>query len=487
LKKFHSNNNPARINSSVKTSFIKNPFLWLTIGICSLLLIPALFMNGMFTDGVLYAAVSKNYTAGTGTFWEPVFSASSVSAFHEQPPLLFFLQGIFFKLLGNGIYTERIYCLLAAIINSFLIYRCWKICIPSSRISWLPVLFWFISPVIFYAFINNLEECTMSIFVLAAMIHLLQTLHNQRDKTFHLLIASGFILLAGLTKGPQGMFLLSAPFAWWICDRSKSFLTMIRHSFLLATVPGLFMLYALFTPQVYDSMEAYFHARFVLTFNHVRDTAGRFHILYELLLDSLDMLCIMAIVLFSTRKRIKILKGWEENKKLILFFLLIAATGILPLMVTLEQRGFYLVTPLPFLVIAAALFVEPQFRLIQENLLSRKKFALSIGFSGMLLTVLAIIVAVVLAGTPKRDADKLTDLSLIAAKTGEHKIILTNKKVYTNWGMGTYAMRFYDLAFTENAAIAGPWLVLEKTDSAPGGYTSVVLPTKLYNLFRKQP
>src|SRR6478672_5155878 len=103
---------------------MKKAFPWLTIGVFSILLLPALFMDGMFSDGMLYASVSKNYAQGYGSFWEQFYSATSNSGFHEQPPFMFFLQGMFFKVLGYGVYTERFYCLAAALINVFLINRC---------------------------------------------------------------------------------------------------------------------------------------------------------------------------------------------------------------------------------------------------------------------------------------------------------------------------------------------------------------------------
>lgn len=458
-------------------------FPWLTIGVCSLLLLPALFMNGMFSDGMLYASVSKNYAQGYGTFWQPYFSATS-GPFHEQPPLLFFLQGLFFKMLGYRMYTERIYCLIAAFLNAFLIIRCWKIIRPASSLSWLPVLFWFTMPVTFYAFINNLEECTMSVFVLAAMVHLLRALQEKRRETLHWIIAGIFILLAGLTKGVQGMFLLAAPFCWWLCVRNNGFVAMLRQSFFVAIIPLLFVAYAWLTPEVRTSFESYFYSRFFNTFNHSHDTAGRFHMLYELLLDSLPMLGMMAGILFATKT---FFTGWQQHKKLVSFFLLVAASGILPLMVTLEQRGFYLVTALPYIALAAALTVAPGMERLQENLARRNKLSISLSIFGMLFTTGALVATFVLAGKPKRDGEKIHDLALIAAQTGERKTLLTATNIYLDWGFNAYAMRNHGLSITENNTIADTWLVLEKTDIVPAGYTSIPLATERYNLYKKNP
>lgn len=467
----------------------KNPFNWLTIGVCSLLLIPALFMNGMFLDGVFYAAISKNYAEGTGTFWNPYYSATAFSSMHEQPPLLFFLQGMFFKVLGNGMYTERIYCLVAAIISVWLICRCWKIIYPShSKTTWVPVLFWFTMPVTFYIFINNLEECTMGIFVLAAMIHLLRAMHTKRKETLHLVLAGGMLLLAGLTKGIQGMFLLAAPFTWWLCMRDTSFAGMIRRSCLVFLIPALFILYAWFTPVIHESFSAYFNARILGTFSHRYDTSdSRFHILYELLLDSLPLICMTAIVLFISRKNFEVLTGWKQHKKLILFFALSCATGVFPLMITMEQRGFYLVPALPFLSIAVSLFIAPHMDMIMEKLGQRKKLSAFIRIFGIVLIAGALISTVFLYGKPKRDGERIHDLSVAFAYTGHQTTVILNSNIQYEWSLYAYAMRNHNVSFAHYYTLPDLWMLQEKSEPVPAGYQLVPLPTIHYDLYKKLP
>ena len=105
------------------------PFWSFTAAMFILLIIPILIQDGMFMDGVLYTAVSKNLGNGIGSFWFPVFSELGMagnSTFHEHPPLVFGIQSIFFKVLGNSMYTERIYSLLTGVFNAGLIIILWK-------------------------------------------------------------------------------------------------------------------------------------------------------------------------------------------------------------------------------------------------------------------------------------------------------------------------------------------------------------------------
>src|SRR5687767_2862819 len=140
--------------------FSDNALLLFVVALFGALVLPVLFMDGMFVDGVYYAAVSRNYAEGYGTFWNPYFSAT-VGEMHEQPPLMFALQGLFFKIFGSTLYTERIYCAITALACSAVLLRSWKLLTGTSTVNWLPLLLWSVMPVTFYAFTTNLEECTM--------------------------------------------------------------------------------------------------------------------------------------------------------------------------------------------------------------------------------------------------------------------------------------------------------------------------------------
>ncbi len=467
--------------------FAEHPLAWITAGLCALLLLPALFMDGMFMDGVLYASVSRNYAEGFGTFWFPYFSETFYTDFHEQPPLMFFLQGTFMKVLGTGLYTERIYCLIAAVISVFLVHRCWTVVRGSGKTGWLPVLAWFIMPVTFWAYTNNVEECTMTLFVLAAMIHFLRAAHERKRETFHLLFAGLWILLAGLTKGLQGMFLLGAPFVWWLTVRNTSFVRMIGQSLLVAAIPALFVLYAWFTPDVHASFEAYFTSRFSKTFSGVTaTTASRFHLLFELLLDTLPLIVVGTVLLLSFRKSRRFPAGWESSKKLVLFFLLVALTGILPLLVTLEQRGFYLVTALPYVALAFTLLVAPQAELLETRALQRRKLSAGLGVFGLVLLAGAVAATFFMAGKPRRDEANLHDLPLIAAQTGERATLSASNVICSDWPFLCYAMRNHGLSFNNQQLVQYKWLLLEKGDPEPVGYKKVEVPLVRFSLYGKK-
>lgn len=461
-----------------------NPLFLFVVALCVALLLPALFMDGMFIDGLLYASVSKNFAHGNGTVWFMQFSETHYKAFHEQPPLMFVLQGMFFRIFGDSLYTERIYCLVAAVINALLIVRAWKIITGDSKTSWLPLLLWFIMPVTFWAFTNNVEECTMSVFVMLAMNAILKALFLPREKNFWWVIAGAWILAAGLTKGVQGMFLLSAPFWCWVILRKDGFKKMIIRSLLISLVPGLFVIIAWLTPSINESFTLYFLSRYVKTFNNITaNSDNHFHILFELLLDTLPVMFVVALFVFFGRKTQGLRTQLRSNSRNITFLLVCAFSGIIPLMVTREQRGFYLVTALPILALGIALVVLPVTQRLTAYFKSRINLSRAFSILSIVLFITVIAVTVLNAGKPKRDGDKIAALQEIASYTGENVIVAGDDNVNTDWSFLTYAQRFHGLSFTTYGSDTdAPWQLRPKGEAPQPGYALIPLKTRLFDL-----
>lgn len=76
-------------------------------GIFFILICPNFLTEGMFMDGLMYSAISKNLANGIGTFWNPYLSETLFPEFHEHPPLAFGIQSIFYNLFGESFYVEK--------------------------------------------------------------------------------------------------------------------------------------------------------------------------------------------------------------------------------------------------------------------------------------------------------------------------------------------------------------------------------------------
>ena len=465
--------------------------LLVTIGVFAALLLPALFMDGMFMDGVFYASISRNFAEGYGTLWDMRFSDTFFYSMHEQPPLMFVLEGALFRLFGNTIYTERIYCVLAAIANSIVLIQCWRIWRSSSPREpdtvWLPLFLWIIMPVTFYAFTNNLEECTMTFFVLLALRSILKALFVSPVRNLHWLMAGLWLLAAGLTKGIQGMFLLSAPFWAWVFLKNGTGLTLLKRSALIAAIPIVFVIIAWITPVMHESFDAYFTSRFGKTFAGITaNTTSRLHILFELLIDTLPVVAVVALLLFAGRKTPGLRTAFHQNTRMMFFLLACGFSGILPLMITLEQRGFYLVTALPIIAMACAIPVLPVAARLTHFLTTHKTVKVVVTAFGALVIAGSLVATFVLAGQPKRDADKIAALHEIAQLTGDHLTIRSTNALNADWGFLTYGQRYHYLSFTEQDRPELQWYITEKGFIPEGNYQEVPLKTQVYSLFSRQ-
>ena len=161
----------------------KSLFWGLTISFFIGLLVPILIQDGMFLDGVTYSSISKNLAHGIGSIWKPHYTKVLYPVFYEHPPLVFGIQSLFFKILGDGMYTERIYTLITAIFTLLGIVACWRLVFkqhPMQEYSWLPVLLWITVPLIFWSYKNNLLENTLSVFTLFSVYFIFRSLLQKR-------------------------------------------------------------------------------------------------------------------------------------------------------------------------------------------------------------------------------------------------------------------------------------------------------------------
>lgn len=477
-----------------RRSLTDHALLLFVIALFAALVFPALFMDGMFMDGVFYASISRNYGHGYGTFWNMYFSDTNYPLMHEQPPLMFALQGLFFKVGGNSIYVERVYSALTAIINSVLLLRAWQLLsrttnkkeeIPNS-VNWLPLFFFAIMPVTFYAFTNNLEECTMTLFVLAAFNTILRAMQNEKQPLLYWGIAGVWLLAAGLTKGVQGMFLLSAPFWVWLLLKNGSADDFVKRTAAIALVPVLFVIIAYFTPVIHDSFAAYFESRFSKTFAGVTaNSDNHFHLLFELLIDTLPVTGLMVLFFFFGRKTPGLGAFLRSNQRLILFLLACGFSGILPLLVTREQRGFYLVTALPYIALACAVAVTPvaaRFTQFVQRKPRRAQTVFTLSGLGLIIVCFATFMN---AGTFKRDADSITALHETAALTGDRITLRISDNLGGDWPFIAYAQRYHGFSVTSSPDIPSEWFLCREGEPAPDGFQPVAIHSTAFDLYER--
>jgi 4-amino-4-deoxy-L-arabinose transferase-like glycosyltransferase len=80
------------------------------------------WVPGFFQDGHLYAGFAKN-AAQFGHWLIPRLSEDTYSRFHQHPPFIFALGGIFFKIFGSSVTAARLFGVLFSLLSVFFITR----------------------------------------------------------------------------------------------------------------------------------------------------------------------------------------------------------------------------------------------------------------------------------------------------------------------------------------------------------------------------
>lgn len=378
--------------------------------------LPVLVKDAMFQDAMLYSSVSRNLAIGIGTFWFPQYSTLNIAgipSFHEQPPLVFGIQSLFYKIFGDSIYVERFYTLLMLIAHIILINVLWKLnfdkTLEQRKLGWIAVTFWILIPVCWWCFHNNLMENTMSLFDLAAVILIVQNLKKSSQNYFAWIIAGILIFLASFSKGLPGLFPVVVPFLYWIVDRKTGFKKHLLLTLLLFSIPALIYAILFIIPVSRESLSIYVFERLLVRVDSMPTSSYRLEILWRLLTEMIPVLLVLCIV-FVTGYFRKATMAVSENRKAVFFYFLIGLSGSTPLTLTMVQKGWYLVPSFPYFAVAAGMLISPYIsKSLAEIDTAGRKF--KIFFIATIVLFLSVLVASATQfGKISREKETLSDV-----------------------------------------------------------------------------
>jgi 4-amino-4-deoxy-L-arabinose transferase-like glycosyltransferase len=469
---------------------LKSAFFRIAFSLAILLTVPTLIKDGMFMDAMLYTSVSHNLANGIGTFWFPQFSLhnlAGLSSFHEQPPLVFGIQSLFFKLFGDSMYVERFYVFLTMLLNALLIIYLWKMIFGEEklrRISWLPVLLWILIPVCFWSFSNNMHENTMSIFILCAVIFIVKETRLEHRQISYSIAAGIFIFLATLSKGIPGLFPVGVPLFYWIVFERKNFKRYFIQSVIIAfTVLCLYAILLMFT-DARESLYIYLTKRALNRINEVPTVASRFYILGRIVSELLPHL-ILLIIYFLVNGYKRTVIELSREKKMAAFFMMIGLAGSAPLMLTMVQKGFYFVPSLPYFAIGfAMLFKEPVLK-FSDFIFASASRQRTFSIISYLFVIAAIVISLSQIGKYSREKELLNDISKLTTVVPDHSTLSTTPALWNQWNLQCYLMRYHFISLEDRRH--EQFYLAERSDNAtiPSGYIPVALELSNFKLYRR--
>lgn len=433
-------------------------FFWfIAISVVFILTLPTLIQDGMFMDGELYTAVSHNLANGIGTFWFPSFSyhnlAGIKNSFHEQPPLVFGIQAFFFKAFGDSMYVERLYVLITIILNIYLIKLLWETIFKEDQklhsLSWLAVIFWIGIPVCFWSYSYNMHENTVSVFTLSAVLFLFKGIQSQQvsNRYLNIIIASVFVFLASFSKGLPGLFPIAVPFILGLFKYKLKLKDTIIYTFLIILI--VFGIYGLLllNSNAKESLSIYFFERLIKRVNEVPTTDYHLDTLWRLCQEILLDIGLIILIKRAARK-FELASKTILKEVYILFF--IGLAGVLPLMLTLVQKGFYMVPALPFIGMSLAVLVANDVSFLVNDKLAPSKGINFIKTLAIALISIAVILPLTKIGKISRDKITVHDVHVLGKQIPNRSVINCSEDMMQDWPLQTYLSRYYFISLDNN-------------------------------------
>lgn len=456
-----------------------------------ILTLPSLIQDGMFMDAMLYSSVAHNQAQGIGSFWFPrysIHSAQGISTYHDQPPLGVWIQALFFRFLGDSMYVERFYVLLTLCITLVFIYLFWKEVYKEDahlrKLGWLPMILWITIPVCFWSYSNNMMENTMGVFTSAAAFLLYRSCHRNKSWFFSAFISGIFVFMGTMCKGFPGFFPVALPFLYWLTVRKNNFLMISYQTAVVVLVPLTIYLVLFLIPESRESLTLYLYQNAFLRIKEIPTVDNRFYTLLRLFLELIPPLIIVTVVLFINkvnRSRNNYVKQFRE----FLFFIIFGLSGSLPLMITLVQKGYYLVPAFPYFAIGFSILISPVIqtwidRIDVQNL--KYKIFLLLSFS---LLIGVIGYTSMQKGKIGRDKELIHDVYLIGKVVPDHTTISIAGEWWEERRIQSYLIRYFNITLNPN--YQHTFCIVKKSDVSdiPQDFLKMDLPTLQYDLYRR--
>lgn len=365
--------------------------------------------------------------------------------FREHPPLALGLNSLFYRLFGNYLIVDKIYSVFTLLVTASLVICIWKRTTNVSRLSWFPLLLWLLIPLVTWSSTNNVLENTMSIFVLLSVY--MAIIGIQKHNDIFSILSGFFLFLAFLTKGFTGLFPLIFVIIYDFFYRERNIKqTIVSFLFVLLGLLVPCFILDLISPSFSEYITRYFNNQVVGSIENVTTVSSRFFIVWRLIqemLVALILLVVISVIHRFAKKEFFVSNEKDDDFRWFLVFLFLGLSGVLPIMVSMKQSGFYMLTALPFLGLALAHL----FRKTLESLLQTltKKVYNWIFVMSLFMLILGVGLNISFVGDYGRDEVFLKDMKLVLDEIGNEKTISITKKEKVMWEWHSYFARYADV------------------------------------------
>lgn len=451
-----------------------------------MLMLPRMLSYGMFFDGVTYASIARNMAEGYGSLWMPYYSETVYKVFYEQPPFGLWLQSIAFRVFGDSALVEQFWGFTAGLIVIWLIVLIWNENHSrgdSRRNSWSPVLLFTSIPLFTLMFSSNMLEITMTVFVLLSAYLTIRSLREEKVIQYIVLafISGLTILSAVLIKGPVGLFPIAVPLISFLTLKE---INLKRAGIVTIIMAGSFLMGLILILTSKEASE--FLNRYLETQVFASLSGSRKNV--ESHLDSLKVIgreivapLILAILfsivfIIKDKARIKL----KADRKF-LFFLLIALSGSLPVMLSTKLMSWYLFPSFPFYTLAIAYLFENYSTRLQNNVANNRRAAKVMLVLSAIIFSASVIIMFSEKNVLRKNKEFHNDFSVQKFNLEERQILSVYPEDLTrDWGLVANIQRFYKASLSDS--IGYKYLIARKDSS-----TSLKIISKYHKIHPQNP
>jgi 4-amino-4-deoxy-L-arabinose transferase-like glycosyltransferase len=328
-------------------------------------------------------------------------------------------------------------------------------------------------------------ENTLSIFTTASVFFYIKG--HQRKELFFVCISGLMLALGFLTKGFVTFFPLVLPFLFWFFQRQTNKKTaFIETSILILFSVGALAMLFLY-PEARENIDKYFYKQVVNSLKNVITVNSRFKIVERMFLEILPSLIIASVfMIYAFIKKISI-KLPNKDFQLGSIFICLGLSGVLPIMISLKQSGFYILATFPFFAIGISILISPLTNSVFDG---QKKTAVNfkiLKITSVLVFAIGLVMTLTYGKKIGRDEVKLNAVKEISSYIDRNSIISIDPSLFNDWTLHGYFQRHKNISLDADLKKMHTYLLRSKIENSNilrPQYSSVKLITDEYQLYK---
>jgi hypothetical protein len=332
----------------------------------------------------------------------------------------------------------------------------------ASDFEWLPILLWILVPVVSWAIVGNLLETSVSLLTTAAVAAAVEAAIAARPMaSARWGIISGLCVVAAtLTKGPVGLFPLSAPVMFWLISGPRRAWASLGGQCTTVALCAL-ALVSFDAPRA--SLAQYLDQQVLASLGGRREmSAGSWTIVIQLVSGVMAPMILGGGVIVAVARRF-VRPAQPQLVRAAAMFLL-GLAGTLPMLASVKQAGHYLVPAVPLYALAAASLFAPTVAAVSARFAGRPREGIIHSVSAV---VLLVAIGISYLPAMGRDHPRLADLDVLAASVPRGATIGICPESNGDWGLHAWFERRFHVSLDAAHGLQREWF-LAIAPSQPG-------------------